>query len=79
MNVKLPLMPINCLFIYFCYNIKHVIVPNRTGGQGKRKRKEEETKKERKTRQPAVTPVKTKQKTIHGLCGESSLSATRST
>ena len=21
MNVKLPLMPINCLFIYFCYNI----------------------------------------------------------
>jgi len=55
-------------------------VPNRTGGQGNRKSKEEETTEiERKTRQPAATPVKTKPKTIHGLCGESSLSPTRST
>jgi len=43
MNVKLPLMPINCLFIYFCYNIYHVIVPNWTREKGKRKSKEEET------------------------------------
>ena len=80
MNVKLPLMPINCPFIYFCYNISHVIMPNRTGGKGKRKsRRRNRTKIERKTRQPAATPVKTKLTTIHGLCGESSLSATRST
>ena len=33
------------------------------------------TKIETKTRQLAATPVKTKQTTLHGLCGESSLSA----
>ena len=40
-NIKLPLMPINCPFICFC--LQHVIEPNRTGGWGKRKSKEEET------------------------------------
>ena len=28
MNAKLPLFPKYCLFIYFCYNTLHVIVPN---------------------------------------------------
>ena len=47
----------------------------------KRQRNGTEIEKDKqwKTRQPAATPVKTKQKTIHGLCGESSLRATWST
>ena len=43
MNVKLPLLPKYCLSIYFCYNTLHVIVPNLTGGQGKRESEEKET------------------------------------
>ena len=55
-------------------------MPNRTGtGKEEEQRRRNRTEIERKTRQPAATPVKTKQKTIHRLCGESSLSATRST
>ena len=31
MNVKLPLIPKYCLFIYFCYNTLYIIMPNLTG------------------------------------------------
>ena len=53
-------------------------MPNRTGKEEEQRRRHR-TEIERKTRQPAATPVKIKQKTIHGLCVESSLSVTRST
>jgi len=81
MNVKLRLMPINCPFIYFCLQYLTCNRAEPDGGTGKEeeKRRRNRTKIERKTRQPAATPVKTKQMTIHGLCGESSLRATRST
>ena len=53
--------------------------PDRGTGKEEEQRRRNRTKIERKTRQPAATPVKTKQTTIHGFCGESSLSATRGT
>jgi len=40
-------------------------------GEGEEQRRRNRTEIERKTRQPPATPVKTKQKTIHGLCRES--------
>jgi len=53
--------------------------PHRGTGKEEEQRRRNRTKIERKTKKPAATPVKTKQTTIHGLCEESSLSATRST
>jgi len=44
MNVKLPLIPKYCLFVHFCYNTFHVIVPNLTGGKKESKEKERETR-----------------------------------
>ena len=78
LNVKLPM---DCLFIYFCYNTFHIIVPTLTRCQGKAESKEieretrhkemivEDHEKQDKTRQLAAISVDTKQKTSYILWG----------